>query len=77
MAKHVESYVQQQYLVAYKDAEDENCLQLGPRALVDVGRFQIAQFTSDALGHEAVDPSIITEIQDSVRDDAAAQAAQG
>jgi len=44
---------------------------------VDVGRFQIAQFTSDALGHEAVDPSIITEIQDSVRDDAAAQAAQG
>ena len=77
VAKHVESYVQQQYLVAYKDAEDENCLQLGPRALVDVGRFQIAQFTSDALGHEAVDPSIITEIQDSVRDDAAAQAAQG
>ena len=77
VAKHVESYVQQQYLVAYKDAEDENCLQLGPRALVDVGRFQIAQFTSDALGHEAVDPSIITEIQDSVRDDAAAQASQG
>ena len=77
VAKHVESYVQMQYLVAYKDAEDENCLQLGPRALVDVGRFQVAQFTSDALGHEAVDPSIITEIQDSVRDDAAAQASQG
>jgi len=63
-------------LVPYKDAEDENCLHLGPRALVDVGRFQIAQFTSDALGHEAVDESIITEIRDAVRADPE-EAAQG
>ena len=76
VAKHLEAFATQHYLVPYKDAEDENCLHLGPRALVDVGRFQIAQFTSDALGHEAVDESIITEIRDAVRADPE-EAAQG
>jgi len=56
------------YIVRYKDSEDEEAISLGPRALVDVGRYQIAQFSSDALGHEVVDQAIIREIADSVRD---------
>jgi len=67
------------YIVRYKDSEDEEAISLGPRALVDVGRFQIAQFSSDALGHEVVDQAIIREIADSVRDpnaDPAAAASQ-
>ena len=40
---------------------------LGPRSLVDVGRFQVAQFSADALKHEEVDQSIVEEIADAVR----------
>mmetsp|Transcript_3977 Transcript_3977/g.11740 ORF Transcript_3977/g.11740 Transcript_3977/m.11740 type:complete len:355 (-) Transcript_3977:26-1090(-) len=64
----LEAFAAQQYIVRYKDSEDEEAISLGPRALVDVGRYQIAQFSSDALGHEVVDQAIIREIADSVRD---------
>mmetsp|Transcript_17057 Transcript_17057/g.52476 ORF Transcript_17057/g.52476 Transcript_17057/m.52476 type:complete len:361 (+) Transcript_17057:366-1448(+) len=79
LSQHLEAFVGMQYLVSYKDAEDETALALGPRALVDVGRFQIAQFSADALQHAVVDPSIIDEIKDAVRPEpgAAATDAEG
>lgn len=42
---------------------DQISYALGPRALVEVGRFQIIQFQADAIG-ESVDATIISELQD-------------
>ncbi|KAJ8599063.1 hypothetical protein CTAYLR_007610 [Chrysophaeum taylorii] len=47
-----------------KTAEDQTVyFELGPRALVEVGRFQMIQFQADALG-EKVHSSIIKELED-------------
>ena len=71
VAALLDEFKAQHYVVASKDTEDEPTLALGPRALVDVGRYQITQFQADALGHAAVDAAMIQELADAKPPDAA------
>lgn len=53
---------EQHYLL--KTVEDgKNYYHLGPRALVEVGRFQMIQFQADALG-ERLEPTLISELEE-------------
>lgn len=59
----LEGFREQHFVIKERDSEDEWAFSLGPRALVDLGRFQITQIQADALG-QAVDPAIIKELED-------------
>ena len=75
LALLLDAFKDAHYLVLSKDTEDEPTLSLGPRALVDVGRFQICQFQADALGHAEVDGAMIQELADNSATKDAADAA--
>jgi len=59
----LETFVAQHYLVKDRDGEDHVSFGLGPRALVDVGRYQVAQFQADSLS-QTIDAAILKELED-------------